>query len=377
MDRLAAEPCLTTPPSSRDAASMSATSRRSWIEGPLPWLAYLPFYAMPWFWRAPDETGLILSVAGIALFLPVYLLGYSAGQQARIIAAIIILLIGCALAPFGGSWTVFPIYAAAMVGYLQPPRRAIAAVLTIAAVTSAVGIALGQMTLWWLPGVLLAMMTGFGTFSREAFYRRTQALLASQEEVRRLAGTAERERMARDLHDVVGRTLTLIALRADLAAKLARPDAAAAEAEMRAVADIARTGLADVRSALSGTAGGSLGHELESSREALKAAGIVASVTGDIRDIPPDAGAVLAMTVREAVTNVIRHAGAGSCRIELTTDDTTAGVRIVDDGRGGSFREGHGLTGMRQRLAAAGGTLDVAQQGSGTCVAARVPVGAP
>ncbi len=355
---------------------MVVASRRSWIEGPLPWLAYLPFYAMPWFWRPPDETGLALSILGIALFLPVYLLGYNAGQRTRTVAAAIILLIGCGLAPFGGSWTVFPIYAAAMVGYLRPPRRAIAAILTIAALTGGVGIALGQMTLWWLPGLLLAMMTGFGTFSREAFYKRTQALLASQEEVRRLAGTAERERMARDLHDVVGRSLTLIALRADLAAKLVTPDAAAAQAEMQAVAAIARTGLADVRAALSGTAGGSLGHELESSREALKAAGIAATVTGDICTIPPDAGAVLAMTLREAVTNVIRHAGAGTCRIDLMTDDTTASVGIVDDGRGGSFREGHGLTGMRQRLAAAGGTLEIVRRGSGTCVAARVPMGA-
>ncbi|WP_230771984.1 sensor histidine kinase [Sphingomonas sp. Leaf4] len=367
---------MTPPPSPRDGRSMVVTSRRSWIEGPLPWLAYLPFYAMPWFWKPPGDTGLILSIAGIALFLPVYLLGYSAGQRARTIAAAIIVAIGLVLAPFGGSWTVFPIYAAAMVGYLQPPRRAIVAILTIAILTSGVGIALGQMTLWWLPGVLLSMMTGFGTFSREAFYKRTQALLASQEEVRRLAGTAERERMARDLHDVIGRTLTLIALRADLAAKLVTPDVAAAQAEMRAVADIARTGLSDVRAALSGTAGGSLGHELDLSRDALKAAGIVATVTGDPHAIPPNAGAVLAMTVREAVTNVIRHAGAGACRIDLTTDDTIAGIRIVDDGRGGAFREGHGLTGMRQRLAAAGGTLEVAWVGPGTCVAARVPVGA-
>ncbi len=356
---------------------MAATSRRSWIEGPLPWLAYLPFYAMPWFWRAPGETGLILSIAGIALFLPVYLLGYRAGETGRMAAAATIVTIGLVLAPFGGSWTVFPIYASAMVGYLQPPRRAIVAILAIAMLTGATGIAWKQMTLWWLPGVLLAIMTGFGTFSREAFYKRTQALLASQEEVRRLAGTAERERMARDLHDVVGRTLTLIALRADLAAKLMTSDAAAAQTEVLAVAGIARTGLADVRAALAGTAGGSLAHEIESSRDALDAAGIVATVTGDLSDIPPDAGAVLAMTVREAVTNVIRHAGAGHCHIELTIDPATAGVRIVDDGRGGSFREGHGLTGMRQRLAAAGGTLQVQHQGTGTCVAARVPVGAP
>jgi two-component system sensor histidine kinase DesK len=260
-----------------------------------------------------------------------------------------------------------------MVGYLQPPRLAILAIVGIAGITAATGITWGQPTLWWLPGMLLLVMTGFGTFSREAFYHRTQALLLSQEEVRRLAGTAERERMARDLHDVVGRTLTLIALRADLAAKLVPRDTAAAEVEIRAVADIARVGLADVRAALSGTAGDSLCQEAESSRSALEAAGITATLTGDIEAIPPDAGAVLAMTLREAVTNVIRHADARACRIDFTTDTTTSAVSVTDDGQGGSFREGRGLTGMRQRLSAAGGTLSVQTTTPGTRIVAHVP----
>ncbi|MFD1950813.1 sensor histidine kinase [Sphingomonas arantia] len=368
---------MTTAPMPRDADAMPPPAptppHRSWIEGPLPWLAYLPFYAMPWLWQPPTRMGIAVSIAGIALFLPVYLFGYRRRGTAQAAAAAVILVIGLVLAPFGGSWTVFSIYAAAMVGYLQPSRLAIAAILGIGAITAAAGIAWQQALVSWLPGVLLLLLTGFGNFSREAFYHRTQALLASQEEVRRLAGTAERERMARDLHDVVGRTLTLIALRADLAVKLVPGDAPAAEAEMRAVADIARTGLAEVRAALSGTAGDSLRHEAESSRGALEAAGITATLTGDIEAIPADAGAVLAMTLREAVTNVIRHADARTCCIDFTTDTTTAGLTVADDGRGGSFREGHGLTGMRQRLSAAGGTFSIQMLTPGTRLVAHVP----
>jgi len=191
--------------------------------------------------------------------------------------------------------------------------------------------------------------------------------------VRRLAGTAERERIARDLHDVVGRTLTLIALKSDLAVRLVTRDAAAAEAEMRAVADAARAGLSDVRAALDGQAGGSLAQEAKASSAALEAAGVALRVLGDPAEVPPDAGAVLAMTLREAVTNVIRHAAATTCTIEVVSADGGAQLTVADNGRGGSFREGNGLTGMRQRLAAAGGTLSVRSDRGGTQLVAGLP----
>ncbi len=335
------------------------TKSERWWDGPWPWLIYLGFYAMPWLWRAPTRFQLIASLIGIAVFLPIYFISHRLHGMRLLGAVAAIFAIGILLAPLGGSWTVFAIYAGSAVGRLRPARHAMLTIAVIALVTAAVGAAWEQPILWWFPGVLLVVMTGGATISREAFYARTQALLATQEEVRRLAGTAERERITRDLHDVVGRTLTLVALKADLARRLAPSDAAATQAECQAIAMLAREGLAEVRAALAGQTGGSLAHEAAASSAALEAASVAPHITGDFGAIPADAGAVLAMTLREAVTNVIRHAEAQRCTIDLSVTGREARLAVCDDGHGGRFIEGRGLTGMRQRLQAAGGSLAI------------------
>lgn len=347
---------------------------RSFWDSHWPWLAYLAFYPLPWIWTRPGSTDLIAAGVAITLFLPAYLLGHYSARW-RLPSAVAVLAIGIALAvgDFVANWTVFAIYAAAMIALLRPPRLALTAVAAVAAATLAVGLLLGQPMLWWLPGVLLVLMTGLSVVSREAFYDRALALAATQEEVRRLAGTAERERITRDLHDVVGRTLTLVALKADLAVRLADTNADAAQAEMRTVASVARSGLAEVRAALFGQAGGSLSNEIESSIVALEAAGIQANVRHDEAMEAGDAAAVLAMTLREAVTNVIRHAGAACCTIVVARDGPMTQLTVDDDGRGGAFLEGNGIRGMRQRIVAAGGRLHVTNRSTGTHLMAQVP----
>ena len=369
---LAEKPGLTAIAPTSDEGAMQTKAER-WWDGPWPWLVYLVFYAAPWFWVRPALWQLAISAAGLAVFLPVYFISHRLNGARLLVAAAAILLIGVVLAPFGGGWTVFPIYAASEAGRFQPARRAAVAIALIAACAIATGLTLHQPLFWWASGVMLLVITGGATISRTAFYDRTQALLASQEEVRRLAGTAERERITRDLHDVVGRTLTLAALKADLAAKLIATNPTRAAIEMRSVAEIARAGLAEVRAALAGQVGGTLAHEVAASCEALDAAGILARVAGIEGGIPADAGAVLAMTLREAVTNVIRHAEASVCAIELVLEGTSARLTVADDGRGCSFREGLGLSGMRQRLTAAGGSLSIGSEAPGTRLVATVP----
>jgi two-component system, NarL family, sensor histidine kinase DesK len=354
VDRLAAKPRLTATPPSRDQATMQTRSER-WWDGPGPWLVYLAFYPMPWLWRPPTQVQLIASIIGIVIFLPIYFISHRQNGVRLLGTVSAMFAIGVVLAPLGGSWTVFSIYAGSEAGRLRPARLAIAVIL------------------WVLPGILLIIMTGGATISREAFYRRNQALLATQEEVRRLAGTAERERITRDLHDVVGRTLTLVALKADLAGKLIPADVAAAEAECRAIAMLAREGLAEVRAALAGQPGSSLAHEAAASSAALEAASVDSHITGDFAAIPAGAGAVLAMTLREAVTNVIRHAEAQRCTIELAITGQEARLAVSDDGHGRSLTEGRGLTGMRQRLQAAGGSLTISPRPGGMQLVATVP----
>jgi len=349
------------------------TASERWWDGPWPWLVYLVFLPLPWLWRAPDLATLSLTGIGLTLFLPLYFAAHRVRGVRLIGATAAITAIGIALAPLPVGWTVFPIYAAAAIGRARPRQTAFVAIAAIAVVTAAAGFGLSQPTLWWLPGVLLVVMTGSATVSREAFYERAQALLRTQEEVRRLAGTAERERIARDLHDVIGRTLTLVALKADLAGRLVDRDPDRAKDELAAIAGAARGGLAEVRAALAGQSGGSLSHELAASQAALATAGVAIERVGDPDQVADGAGAILAMTLREAVTNVIRHAGASQCRLDIACGANGATLTVADNGRGGSFREGNGLTGMRQRLAAAGGDLSIVTDSAGTQLRATVP----
>lgn len=342
------------------------------MRGPWPWLIYLPLFALPWLGPGPSTVQLVGGVVGLAAFLPIYLLGSYTTGRALLQSATAVLLISLALAFTGGSWSVVSVYACAMAGQLRPPRRASATVIAFAVAMVAFALATGQPWFFWAVGVVLAVMVGLGTVSRVTIDDQHQVLLAAQDEVRRLSRTAERERIARDLHDLLGRTLTLVSLKAELAARLTPTDPAGATAEMRDVAQAARDGLAEVRAAVSGMTGASFARELDQSNAALQAAGIATSTDADA--LPEgEPGAVLGMALREAVTNVLRHSEAAHCRIAVATDGRQARLTVEDDGSGGSFREGAGLSGMRARLAAAGGAMSLDSGATGTRLSAWVP----
>lgn len=346
------------------------------VDGPWLWLVYLPLYALPWFWAEPSPERLLVSAIGIGLFLPIYIIGSHFSGRRLALAATAVLLIALLLGPSGGNWTVIAIYASAMVARIRPRRTATLLLGGFALATAFSGFVMGQPWWMWLMGVGFSLMVGIATMARESMRDANAALLAAQDEVRQLGGIAERERIARDLHDLVGRTLTLVALKADLAQRLLSVDQARAADELGGIATAARDGLAEVRATLSGMAGTSLAREMEASRDALAAAGIAAHVEGDANAVMDGSAAILAMTLREAVTNVIRHAEATNCRVALSSGVGEARLLVSDDGVGRGFAEGEGLKGMRQRLAAAGGRLELTQGSDGTRLEAAIPAGA-
>ncbi len=340
--------------------------------GPWVWLVYLPFYAFPWVFKAPTQFELLASIAGLSGFLAVYLASARAtGNLTPFVLAITFIAI--ALSPLGGNWSVIAVYAAARAGEVRPPRRAMVLVAVICAAIFATGLSLGQSFFWWGPGALLVVMVGGSNLSATALRDKNAALLAAQDEVRSLSRIAERERIARDLHDLIGRTLTLIAVKADLAEKLVGRDDEAARTEAHEIGIIARDGLKEVRDALSGMHDLILAREIVAACAMLRAAEIGCTVEGDADAVAPEQGAVLAMALREAVTNVVRHAEASECRIVIEAEGANLRVEVADDGRGGSFREGGGLAGMRARLNAAGGALELLPETHGTRLVARVP----
>ncbi|MFT3888874.1 MAG: histidine kinase [Arachnia sp.] len=232
-------------------------------------------------------------------------------------------------------------------------------------------------------GVVMAIMAAtIGAtvgFSLQADHAR-QRMEEAERRTAVFAVAAERERIGRDLHDILGHSLTTIAIKADLAARLIGRDDAAARAEVSSLAAVARQALADVRTTASGMQHVRLAAEIASARSVLLAAGVEARTPAAVPDLDDESSEVLGYVVREAVTNVVRHAGARACTIECEPGV----VRVTDDGSGiaagvagaaASGPVGEGLAGLRRRVEEAGGTLSVSSSGTGTLVEARLPEG--
>lgn len=192
-------------------------------------------------------------------------------------------------------------------------------------------------------------------------------LLMETDAVRRstreeLAVVAERERVARDVHDVLGHSLTVLSVKAELAARLVETDPARARTELESIQETARRALAEVRETVGGLRAANLAAELEAAPRVLADAGVEVTVAGGVDDTDPRHRALLAWVLREAVTNVVRHAGARTVEVRLHP----SGVVVRDDGVGCRGPEGNGLRGMRERVQKAGGTLTVVDAGPGT-----------
>ena len=322
----------------------------------------------------PPLRDLAASLAGLALFLAVYFDAYFGGRRSIIPHAIAMAALSYALAPFGGIWSVLDVFAASLLASALPRRQALVALGVLCA--SLLLFALVFHRPWYdvAPAIFFAAMASFGNMLSADLQRRNQRLLETQDEVRALSAVAERERIARDLHDLLGHTLTLVAVKADLATRLADRDPQAARREMQAVAEVAREALGQVRDAVSGMAGLSFAGEVERARAMLSAASVQVRVNTPPDLADPQREAVLAMALREAVTNVIRHADARTCSIDLEArPNGDLRLSVSDDGRGGDFEEGSGLRGMRARLFAAGGALEVHASSAGALLTATLP----
>jgi two-component system sensor histidine kinase DesK len=191
----------------------------------------------------------------------------------------------------------------------------------------------------------------------------------------RLAKLAERERIARDLHDVLGHTLSLITLKAELAGQLLNEELGVARArkEIGDIESTARRALAEVRQTISSYRTESLELEIERAAVMLRAAGIQASLSQDVVRLDRASEGALGLALREAVTNVVRHAHASACQIRLQRIEHYCLLEVQDDGRGGTCSEGQGMRGMRERVEGLGGSV-VLDGSRGTRLTVCVPI---
>ena len=294
------------------------------------------------------------------------------------LAALAVIALALVFAGAPPSFVALFVYFVAAAGLVLRPRDA--AVIT--AVTAA-GVGLGVLLARGdgsAAGAIALTVASIGALMA-AFGRQVRAnreLRAAREELARLAVSEERLRIARDLHDLLGHTLSVVALKSELAGKLVERDPGRASAELRDVQEVTRQALAEVREAVHAYRQLALRDALDGARTALEAAGIDCRVDEAELELPADVEAVLAWAVREATTNVVRHSGAHRCAIRVVSDGAVAAVEVEDDGAGGTPGPGgSGLAGLAERAERVHGRLDAgARPGGGYRLAVTVPVGA-
>lgn len=225
----------------------------------------------------------------------------------------------------------------------------------------------------WLP--LSSFIVGIAVNAERMSEEKEVELRLSHDEVRRLAATAERERIGRDLHDLLGHTLSLITLKLELSRKLFDRDSEAARRELEEAERVARHALAEVRSAVTGIRATDLAAELAAAKLLLESSDVLLDYGSLPASLPVDLERGLALVLREAVTNIARHARADRAWATLELVGDTLELRVADNGRGGIGEHGNGLCGMNERVKALGGSLKVdSPDGNGTRLLITVPL---
>ena len=342
---------------------------------PLLWVLYLGF-----FFIAPvmDHVSLrmwMLDVLGAVVFLFLYFGLFVLVSPRALVHVAGMVLLGLLYQPINGGACTFFIFAAAMLPFcVESQVAAVAGLLTIGSIGAIEGLFLhvGGWQLFY--SALFPVIIGAGnTFFAER-NRMNRRLRKANDEIEHLAKVAERERIARDLHDVLGHTLSVITLKSELAGKLIDRDPQRDGKEIREVEEISRHALSEVRDAIRGYRSKGLVAELAQAKCTLETAGVAVSCDASTTmKLPAMQESVLTMAVREAVTNVVRHAQARTCSLRLEQRNGTCHLDIEDDGRGGFQSEGNGLRGMRERVEMLGGTL-IRDSRSGTKLAITIPV---
>ena len=269
---------------------------------------------------------------------------------------------------YGPAWLWLFIGVSAIAGVLLPLRSAFAAIVLLTLLplflTLKMHAGLAGVDLWWLIAFLLLVRgIGLDMIGVARMGNAIRELHTARQELARLAVIEERERLSRDLHDLLGQTLSMITLKSELAGCLVKEEPERCAQELAEIERVSRKTLREVREAVAGYRQPILSNELEGARQLLEAAGINAQIDPIKETLPPAFDAALAWTVREGVTNVIRHSRARHCRIHLIQRNGTVGAEVLNDGGERrpeeiTARRGLGIAGLRERVSLLGGYLE-------------------
>src|SRR6266849_374513 len=329
---------------------------------PYVWLVWLSYFVVdPAFYHPPSLRKWLLTLAVTLIFLALYFWGFWLKGKQKLWIISCIALLGVIFTPSNYGASAFFVYAVAFAGFSGGTELAILILIVLEAIASTVMWAFHlPLGLWVSTSFLIAAIGAMNIQHAKRILANARLRLA-HEEIEHLAKTAERERIARDLHDVLGHTLSVIILKSELASRMVDRDLPRAIQEIRDVERISREALAEVRSALKGYRAAGLNAEIAQARATLETAGIKVQASAALaaQELGSAQEGVLALVVREAVTNILRHSQATECDLRLMQADGVFTLEIADNGCGGNGTEGQGIKGMRQRVEMLGGSLQL------------------
>jgi len=334
------------------------------------WVFVIPaFNKYTWSWA-------LLTLVTYPLFLLLYAKCCLSSRHHSHYYAMGLVLMSLALLPFYPSGLTYFVYGTIMLRSCRMELSrymALLVLLNIVLLTEVMLLHYVWQAVIWIP--VTSIIIGLVVHAERLSDEKEAELRLSHDEVRRLAALAERERIGRDLHDLLGHTLSLITLKLELSRKLFDRDSEAAKRELTEAERVARHALSEVRSAVSNIRATDLAAELAAARLMLESS----AVSFECGELPPslpiEVERGLALVLREAVTNIARHARANRAMVTVTMSSQVLRLCIEDDGRGGIEAHGNGLKGMRERVCALGGTLEViSPPGRGTRLEITVPL---
>ena len=311
-----------------------------------------------------------------ACFLAIYV-GMVFAKTSRVHKSLLaaMAVLGFIYCPFNASACGIFIYVAAFVPFVTESIAVSISTIVLVCVGMCAEAhwTIPHISLWGLGlCAFLAVAVGAGNLAAAQRMRANKRLELAHEEIVHLSRVAERERIARDLHDVLGHTLSVVVLKSELAGKLMDRDPERARREIGEVETIARRALTEVREAIRGYRAEGLAAEIDHAHKTLDAAGVTLECGAKPPQLPAAAETVLSLIVREAVTNIVRHAQASHCRLAIEANGTGTALVVEDDGRGGIRQEGNGLRGMRERVEALGGSFHI-ESSAGTRLVIELP----
>jgi two-component system sensor histidine kinase DesK len=337
------------------------------------WLVFLGFWFLePYLGHAPPREWLWLGLA-LVLFIPFYLSAHSAPRRFRWVGVLGMFVVGMVYVPFNQSaWGIY-IYIAVSIPEVSESPNTVISLLLLQCGLIALESLLLHLSAWvWSMAIPFTLLWGMNQLRKKQKGRADAKLRMAHEEIEQLAKTAERERIARDMHDILGHSLSLIVLKSELAGRLLPNQPTRAALEIAEIETTARQALAEVRKTITGYRSEGFASELARAAHVLETAGVRLNKPAKAPYLTPRQEATLSLVLREAVTNIVRHAGASECSIEVSTEKDRTQLVIADDGRGDIRQEGNGLRGMRERVQELGGSLSL-ESNRGTRLQIELP----